>query len=154
MLLVSSCSRLCQIHWSQPLSAELRCSWSSADRRCSNYIWAINNFIAYLGATYIRDFTVSNCISYKIMGVIIYPCPNHNNLKGRELQCCCKYKGNRLIPDSNLRKGPRRLMRYAPKIHANSFLKGWNCFLLKMLLKVVWNQCWQKVLVWCVPNKK
>ena len=24
-----------------------RCSWSSTDRRCSNYIWVINSFIAY-----------------------------------------------------------------------------------------------------------
>ena len=24
-----------------------RCSWSSADRRCTNYIWVINNFIDY-----------------------------------------------------------------------------------------------------------
>ena len=47
MLLVSSCSCLCPIHWSQVLSWEWRCSWSSADRRCSNYIWVINNFIAY-----------------------------------------------------------------------------------------------------------
>ena len=30
----------------------------SADRRCSNYIWVINNLIAYLGASYIRDLTV------------------------------------------------------------------------------------------------
>ena len=49
---------LCPIHWSQLLSWEWRCSWSSADRRCSNYIWVINNFIAYWGASYIRDFTV------------------------------------------------------------------------------------------------
>ena len=34
-----------------------RCSWSSTDRRCSNYIWVINNFIAYIAA-YIRGFTV------------------------------------------------------------------------------------------------
>ena len=34
-----------------------RCSWSSADRRCSNYISAINNFIAYYGAAYIRGWT-------------------------------------------------------------------------------------------------
>ena len=27
-------------------------------RRCSNYIWVINNFIAYLCASYIRDLTV------------------------------------------------------------------------------------------------
>ena len=26
---------------------EWRCSWSSADRRCSNYIWVIDNSIAY-----------------------------------------------------------------------------------------------------------
>ena len=30
-------SFLCSIHWSQVLSWEWRCSWSSADRRCSNY---------------------------------------------------------------------------------------------------------------------
>ena len=29
------------------LSGEWRCSWSSADRRCSNYIWVINKLIAY-----------------------------------------------------------------------------------------------------------
>ena len=60
MFLVSSCSCLCPIQWSQVLSREWRCSWSSADRRCSNYIWVIDNFIAYIGATYIRDFTVVN----------------------------------------------------------------------------------------------
>ena len=30
---------------SQILSREWRCSWSSADRRCSNHIWVIDNFI-------------------------------------------------------------------------------------------------------------
>ena len=39
-------------------SREWRCSWSSADRRCSNYIWVVDNFIAYQGVTYIRGFTV------------------------------------------------------------------------------------------------
>ena len=58
MCLISSCSCLCSIHWSQVLSREWRCSWSSADRRCSNYIWVVDKFIAYLGATYIRCFTV------------------------------------------------------------------------------------------------
>ena len=47
MFLVSSRSCLRSIHWSQVLSWEWRCCWSSADRRCSNYIWVINNFIAY-----------------------------------------------------------------------------------------------------------
>ena len=41
MILVPSCSCLCPIYWSQVLSREWRCSWSSADRRCSNYIWVI-----------------------------------------------------------------------------------------------------------------
>ena len=58
MILVSSCSCLCPIHWSQVLSRELRCSWGSADRRCSNYIWVINNFIAFSCASYIRGLTV------------------------------------------------------------------------------------------------
>ena len=41
MFLVSSCSCLCPIHWSQVLSWKWRCSWSGADRWCSNYIWVI-----------------------------------------------------------------------------------------------------------------
>ena len=57
MFLVSSCSCLCPIQWSQVLSREWRCSWS---RRCSNYIWVIDNFIAYWSASYIRDLTVLN----------------------------------------------------------------------------------------------
>ena len=58
MILVSSWSWLCPIHWSWVSSLEWRCSWSSADRRCSNYIWVINNLIDYKGAPYIRDLTV------------------------------------------------------------------------------------------------
>ena len=58
MFLNSACSCLCTIYWSQVLSGEWRCSWSSADRRCSNYIWVINNLSAYQGAPYIRDLTV------------------------------------------------------------------------------------------------
>ena len=58
MFLVSLRSCLRSIHWSQVLIWEWRCSWSSADRRCSNYIWVINNFMAYKGATYIGGFTV------------------------------------------------------------------------------------------------
>ena len=49
------------------LSREWRCSWSSADRRCSNYIWVIANFIAYWGASYIRDFTVHHVLPASIM---------------------------------------------------------------------------------------
>ena len=40
-----SCSCLCPIHCSQVLSRVWICSLSSADSRCSNYIWVINNFI-------------------------------------------------------------------------------------------------------------
>ena len=58
MFLVSSCICLCPIHWSRVLCQEWRCSWGSTDRRCSNYIWVINNFIAYWGVAYIRGFTI------------------------------------------------------------------------------------------------
>ena len=66
MIPVSSCSCLCPIHWSQVLSPEWRCSWNSADRWCSNYIWVINKFIAYKGASYIRGVTVyiNCCLKY------------------------------------------------------------------------------------------
>ena len=68
MILVSLCRCLCPINWSQVLSRSWRCSWSSADRRCSNYIWVIDNFIAYQGASYIRDLTVvANVMSLKWM---------------------------------------------------------------------------------------
>ena len=56
--LISSCSCLCPFHWSLVLSREWRCSWSSADRRCSNYNWVINNCIAYYDATYIIGLTI------------------------------------------------------------------------------------------------
>ena len=58
IFLVLSCSCFYAIYWSQVLSRIWRCSWSSADRRCSNYIWVITNFVAYQGATYIRGLTV------------------------------------------------------------------------------------------------
>ena len=58
MIIVLSCSCLCPIHWSQVLSREWRCSWSSADSRCSNYIWVISNFNANQGATYIRGLMI------------------------------------------------------------------------------------------------
>ena len=60
MRLVSSCSCLCPIRWGQVLSREWRYSWSSADRRCSNYIWVIDNFIAYQGASLSKSF----CVGY------------------------------------------------------------------------------------------
>ena len=58
MIVVSSCSCSLPIHWSQVSSWEWRRSWSSADRRCFNYIWVINNYITTFGATYIRGLTV------------------------------------------------------------------------------------------------
>ena len=61
----------CALYWGQVLSGEWRCSWSNADRWCSNYIWVINNLIAYLSATYIRDLTVLIHASLQQHGRII-----------------------------------------------------------------------------------
>ena len=47
MFLIYSYICHCAIHWRHVLTWEWRCSWSSADRWCSNYIWVINNSIAY-----------------------------------------------------------------------------------------------------------
>ena len=76
MFLVLSCNCFCQIYWSHVLSWEWKCSWSSADRRCSNYIWVINNSIVYKGATYIRDFTVYEyaCGIYTCLCAYTYVC--------------------------------------------------------------------------------
>ena len=54
VLVNSSC--LCPIHWSRALRREWRCSWSSANRRCSSYNRVFSNFIANSGATYIEDW--------------------------------------------------------------------------------------------------
>ena len=59
MIFVSSCSCLCPIPWSQVLSREWRWSWGSADRRCSNYIWVTDNFIAFSCASYIWGLSVN-----------------------------------------------------------------------------------------------
>ena len=82
MFLVSFCSCLCLIHWSQVLSWEWRCSWSSADRWCSNYIWVINKFIAYWGVSYIRDLTVHfliQLIPIITLSNVTWLCIRHGN---------------------------------------------------------------------------
>ena len=69
MFLVSSCS--CSIHWSQVLCEEWRCSWSSANRRCFNYLWVINTFIANERVAYIRGLRIVT-MSSKVTHVVIY----------------------------------------------------------------------------------
>ena len=83
MILVSLCRCLCPINSSQVLSRSLRCSWSSADRRCSNYIWVIDNFIAYQDASYIGDLTVLLyyllCMKAKYCQLVWTEYPNDRN---------------------------------------------------------------------------
>ena len=55
MFPVSSCVCLCRIFRSQVQSLEWGCSCSSA---CSNYIWVIDNFSVYQGATDIGCLTI------------------------------------------------------------------------------------------------
>ena len=56
MIVVLSCSCLWPIHWIQVFSWSLRCSWSSDDKRCSNYIWVIKSGIANSGAPLCERF--------------------------------------------------------------------------------------------------
>ena len=91
MLLVSSRSCLYPIRWSPMFSGEWRCSWSSADRRCSNYIWVINNFIAYYSASYIRDLTV--CLYYFIAMM-----SSNGNIFRVTGPLCGEFTGHRWIP--------------------------------------------------------
>ena len=85
IFLVLSCSCLCPIHWSQVLSREWRCSWNSAEKRCSIYIWMINNVIAHYGASYIRDLTVVliSWILHRQPGLLSRLISNSNSLPHR-----------------------------------------------------------------------
>ena len=83
MFLVSAFSGLCAIFLSQVLSGEWRCSWSSADRGCSNYIWVIDNLIAYQGASYIRDLMVYVSAS-PIIGAGIMLTASHLSIPPRQ----------------------------------------------------------------------
>ena len=67
MLLVLFWSWLCPVHWSQVLSLEWRCSWSSA-----SHIWVIKNFIAFWCASYIRDLMVLICPRLKLCIELIW----------------------------------------------------------------------------------
>ena len=98
MFLVSSRSCLCWINWSQVSSREWRCSWSGADRRCSNYIWVINNFIAHQGATYIRGLTVVTTMRHMThtspfnlcnigFALVINTCPSFHSLAPSQFHC-------------------------------------------------------------------
>ena len=67
---ISYTGKTASLYWigAQVLSREWGCKWSSAGRRCSNYIWVINNFNDYLGAPYIRNLTVYGHDSGYIIG--------------------------------------------------------------------------------------
>ena len=86
MFLVLSCTCLCPIYWSHVSSWEWRCSWSNADRRCSNYIWVTNNIIAHKGASYIRDLTVYELINLVELKLICHG--THGFWKKNIFQLC------------------------------------------------------------------
>ena len=90
--------RLCPIYWIRVLSWECRCNWSSVDRWCSNYIWVINNWIAHIGATYIRDLTLPRTRTVRNLVRPLHPFqfPNHfENLHNHHALCkMTKWMGN------------------------------------------------------------
>ena len=72
MFLTSSCSCLCPIHSSHVLSREWRCSRSSGDRRCSNYIFILNLTFGFNGLgkgnckTRRETFVFWDCVRLKL----------------------------------------------------------------------------------------
>ena len=95
------------------LSREWRCSWSSADTRCSNYIWVINIFIAYKGATYIRGLRVHcsdvtiRIMTYQITGNWIEPSTVYLRYYQRRHQSPCHWSvGNPSMTCGFPRKRP------------------------------------------------
>ena len=127
MFLFFSDSCLCPIHCSLVLSGEWRCSWSSADRRCSNYICVINNFIAYKDATYIRDLTVC--------------CKHANLLKIKELMHVCSDQKGKLIILQRMPLEKCIIIQQVEKENNNSFifaLADRNEYAWKLKLKYWW----------------
>ena len=61
--------------------------WTAGtDRRCSNYIWVIDNFNANLGASYIRDLTVyplHSQVPVKQPLVLMIICANYKKIPPR-----------------------------------------------------------------------
>ena len=100
MFLLSSWNCLCPIYWCHVLSWKWRCSWSCAVRRCSNYIWVINNSIAYRGASYIKDFTVTICNTMRLIRVINFPIwnwmwmSNNDDDRQSKINICHQAKSN------------------------------------------------------------
>ena len=86
---VWSCSCLCSIHWSHVLSGEWRCSWSSVDKRCSNYILVINKFIAFKGASYIRGLTAHVFVSGLDKSYLLMLKTEYSGLLGQYHCCWC-----------------------------------------------------------------
>ena len=111
MLLPSSCSCVCPIYWGHMLSWEWRCSWSSADMRCSNYIWVIYNLIAYKGESNIRYFTVC----FYVMRTYDMLCDKHR----LKYMCCFEnkhlwYSNNMLIAVLGMTAGDLDIKRIYP----------------------------------------
>ena len=106
MFLVSFCNYLCPIHWNQVLSRKWRCSWRSADRRCSNYIWVLNNNISFsldishpdfsnrISTTYLLPRTISRI--WEVIKILIYQFIYYINLV-TNLSWCCYYMHNHSI---------------------------------------------------------
>ena len=95
------------------LSREWRYSWSSADRRCSNYIWVINNLIAFLSASYIRDLTVLHKHSESIVD-------RYKSLKSRfflrgSLATYCTYRYDYLVKHWVLLRHGIYSIKYVPR---------------------------------------
>ena len=89
------------IHWTQMLSSEWR--YNCTDRRCSNYIWVINNFIAYWGETCIR--------ALKAIGIEMIVrlsrrqwSENRKTQKRTDILICTRHGGTHFARDHNVSK--------------------------------------------------
>ena len=125
MFLISCYCSLRPIHWSQVLSLEWRYSWSSADRRCSNYIWVINNFIVYKGAIYIRDLKANTLVTivWRISQIITIPLLLHVSMSCNlykvgllmSFSSCCPRWYHPSPPVSPVSQHPYKLFHFRPQ---------------------------------------
>ena len=144
MFLVSSCNCLCPIHWSEVLSWEWQFSWSSADRRYSNYIWVINNFIAYWGVAYIRSLTVVEIELgdyYHYSGFLI----KWNSLWAYVAGISSVFQRSLPVPYTALMPG------YLPAVRAVQGLSGKSVECYSTQHEFQWYLCWEKLVTLVLP---
>ena len=141
MFLVSSCSCLYPIHWSQVLSGEWRCRWSITDRRCSNYIWVMPTSVAYIGClrVFVNWKLVISLIFFRLKQLL------HPAVVVKNVSQLSTTRGNGIVDwahwDTRLKLfthfGQNKMAVIEDNIFLRIFFNEYFCILIEISLRVL-----------------